>query len=123
MSKRAIRILCFVAIVLVAGYFGLREAVRSMHVSFGYCVEAEFESLPPDDSALVEWMKLQPGVVQRTLATCRGGPENKSLRIMFIQVHRVRERPVDLNDACARFGYVVKERFRDNSKDDCGCPW
>jgi hypothetical protein len=59
MSKRAIRILCFVAIVLVAGYFGLREAVRSMHVSFGYCVEAEFESLPPDDFALVEWMKLQ----------------------------------------------------------------
>lgn len=122
MSKRTLRILIVVAIVLVAGYLGFREAIRSMHVSFGYCVEAEFESLPMDDQALENWLKEQPGVVHHTGGICRGGPGNKTLRVMFIQVHRVRERPVDLNEACARLGYVAKERFRDNH-ENCECHW
>ena len=109
--------------VLVAGYFALREAVGYLPVSFGYCVEAEFESLPPDDSALENWIKEQPRVVSHTVGICRGGPENKSLRIMYIHSRRIRERNVDLNEACARLGYVAKERFRDNHENGCGCPW
>lgn len=100
MTMCATRILLVATIVLVAGYFGLREAAGYLPVSFGYCVEAEFESLPPDDRALESWMQEQPGVVRHNIAICRGGPENKSLRIMFIHARRIRERPVDLDKAC-----------------------
>ncbi|MFO0805732.1 MAG: hypothetical protein U0791_21730 [Gemmataceae bacterium] len=120
MTKRATRILLVATIVLVAGYFGLREAAGYLPVSFGYCVEAEFESLPPDDRALESWMNEQPGVLPKMM--CRGGPENKSLRIMFIHARRIRERPVNLDEACARLGYVPKDRFRDNH-ENCSCPW
>ena len=45
---------CFVC-VLIAGaiLLAVRECVRQfVYVSIGYCLEAEFATLPPDDKAL-----------------------------------------------------------------------
>lgn len=90
-----------VTVILIAAWLALRQ----LPVSFGYGIRAEFEHLPENDKPFEEWMKSQPGVVERTVHVSRHGG---SVGVMWIMVQTAgpREPPVpDFRAAFERFGY------------------
>jgi hypothetical protein len=119
--RKWLKRLAVVATVLILAAFGAGELFkRFVPVSFGYCVEADFESMPKDDRELRSWLQEQPGVVGDHVFVCRVGPESKTLRMMFTRVHTLGEPKVDLESAYVRFGYTGASPLRDNHSD-CGC--
>jgi hypothetical protein len=100
--------------------FGLLYAIwavvcHNVHASFVYVVEARFEKMPPDDKALIEWLRSQPGIVSHTVAIGRF-EDGKLLYILFIQSRSLSGRPPfpDLNGNVGRLGYMESDGpFRD----------
>jgi len=83
---------------------------------WGYCLEAKFESLPPNDKALKKWLQDQPGIVPRLVAIGRFDPDKKLLCVTFVQVRNLAGRaPIpDVDAACERLGYLKPNGpFRD----------
>jgi hypothetical protein len=106
-----------VAVAAVAAFVGIRHWPRHwVHASCGYCVEARFGSLPPDDEPLREWLRAQPGVVPDTVSVRRFGRGGRRLEIVFIHVRNLAGEPPlpDLNARCAGVGYAKPDApFRD----------
>jgi len=109
-----------VALAAAAIVFGLLYAAWALYIAkipidWGYIVEARFEKMPPNDKALIEWLRAQPGVVPIAVAVGRfeGG---KLLYISFIQTRRADGQPPfpDLNGNIGRLGYTGSDGpFRD----------
>jgi hypothetical protein len=53
-----------------------------VYPSFGYSVEARFDVMPPNDKALIDWLKSQPGVVGG-MGVNRFEEDQKLLQIIF----------------------------------------
>jgi hypothetical protein len=81
---------------------------HNVHASLGYCVEVEFGQMPPNDDALVEWLKVQAGIIPRTVQVRRFGANGTELEISFIQQRTLAGDPPfpDLNQQCAALGYA-----------------
>jgi hypothetical protein len=84
-----------------------------VRVSYNYGFEARFTTLPPDDDALVQWIKQQPGVVSSGVGVIvlRSGNDAKTIRVTFTQVRNLNGIPPtpDLDTACASLGYGPME--------------
>jgi hypothetical protein len=109
--------LLFLVVLLAAlGFAGWEWFRRSMHVSVGYCVEARFETAPPDDKELCRWLTAQPRMVPGQVLIGREGPDKQVLRVMFIRTPNLAGDPPfpDLAGACRTLGYAGPEfTFRD----------
>jgi hypothetical protein len=105
------------AVVAVGLVAGARYVVRhAIPVSFDYCVEARFETLPAADKPLADWLRGQPGVVAQTVCISREGPDGKLIKIGFVQSHTLSGQPTfpDLEAASRTFGYTGSDSpFRD----------
>jgi hypothetical protein len=87
------------------------------HISWGYCVEARFDKMPPKDKSLIEWLREQPGVVPHTVAIGRFEERGRLLYVMFIQSRNLNGQPPfpDLNAAALELGYMEPDGpFRDS---------
>ena len=106
-------VLGLLIIALVVGaYYGL----LAIPASVGYCLEARFETLPPDDKRLKAWVQSQSGVVPHTVWISRFDPDRKLLGITFIQVRNGFGQPPlpDVDGACETLGYANPDGpFRD----------
>ena len=95
-----------VALVIVSGCVaGAWYALRQIRASFSYGILAEFESVPPNDKALEQWWRSQPGVVETTVFVDR---RQNSVGVLWIQVQSAgpRNPPVpDFRAAFEQFGY------------------
>jgi len=92
-------------------------ACHLVRASYGFEVRAQFDSLPLSDEELVEWLRLQPGVVPHTVWTARDGT---ALRVVFIQVRNIVGHPPfpALEEECAKLGYKGADAmFRDYRED------
>jgi hypothetical protein len=90
--------------------------IHSVHASLGYCLEAKFESFPPNDRELKKWLQAQPGIVPHHVAIGRFDRDKKLLCIAFTQVRNLAGKPPipDVDAACERLGYVKPDGpFRD----------
>jgi hypothetical protein len=90
-----------VAAVVIAGWAGL----KSLPASLGYVVEAEFAGFPPDDTALEEWLRAQPGV-----AVVFVGHRQNEPKVLVVHMIMTRDgwgRPPfpDLESKCDELGY------------------
>lgn len=108
--KKPLIALAVVAAVLTAAWAGL----KSIPASLGYDVEAEFSEIPPNDDALEEWLRTQPGVVRAFVGQREGEP--KVLVVSFIMVRNGWGPPLpDLDAKCDELGYRGRVgRFRDS---------
>ncbi len=109
--------LVVVALVFLSGVAAYHVFTHTVHASMGYCLEARFETLPPDDEPLKAWLRAQPGIVPHTVAVGRFDPDEKLLVVMFTQVRNLANEPPlpDLDAACQRLGYGQPDgRFRDS---------
>lgn len=100
--------------LLTAAWAGL----KSISVSYGYHVEAEFSELPSDDSALEAWLLAQPGVVRVIIARDKKA-QLEVVEIIFIQVRDGWGRPPfpDLEAKCDGLGYRGRVgMFRDRPR-------
>jgi hypothetical protein len=116
LNKKAIKWLGIVAVLGAALLAGRYWLLRSVRASLSYCMEAEFARLPPDDDRLVEWLKVQPGVVAHTVLVRRFGGEGKQLEVGFLQVRSLAGDPPfpDLDRKCRELGYRAPDGpFRD----------
>ena len=104
-----------VALLVVGGIAGgACYRLRQIQASIGYAIQVEFEQMPPDDEALGQWLKTQPGVVPNTAHVQRDG---KSLRMWWIMTQSIgpREPPVpDFSAAFERFAYIGAGPIRDD---------
>ncbi len=107
----------FAAVVL--GYYWLNHLIQ---IPYGYTVQADFDTLPPDDRALKSWLLVQPGIVAHTVHFGRVGPDRKIVRIMFTQVRNQAGDPPfpDFDKACRELGYTGgSSRFRHCVEGEC----
>src|SRR4051794_5871822 len=76
---------------------------HNVRASLSYCVEAEFGKMPADDVRLIEWLKVQPGIVPHTVNVRRFGPKEEELEVGFIQVRTLAGDPQfpNLDQQCA----------------------
>lgn len=91
---------------------------QNVHVSWGYCVEARFDKMPPNDKALMEWLRSQPGVVPHTVAIGRFEQGGKLVYVSFTQSRSLAGEPPfpDLNGAALSLGYMESDGpFRDSA--------
>lgn len=88
------------------GLAGWQTFVRVVHVSYGYHVRARYASLPPDDNALAEWLKVQPGVVAPHAVNI--WRTNQNITVFFLMSRDLRGNPrfPDLESACKKMGYA-----------------
>jgi hypothetical protein len=104
-------------------YAGWYWYTRTVHVTWGCCLEARFADLPADDEPLCRWLKAQPGVVPYLVSFSRGGPDGRLLKVGFTQTRNLAGEPPlpDLDAACARLGYRGPEsRFRVCEDEETG---
>ena len=117
MTARRITIVLISLGVLSGAVVGLWLLVtHSVNASLGYCVEWEFGQMPPNDDALVEWLKVQPGIISRTVQIRRFGANGTELEVGLIQVRTLAGDPPfpDLDQQCAELGYAQpKGKFVD----------
>jgi hypothetical protein len=107
--KGLVAALMFVGGCVACGWCVLRQ----VKASIGYSIRVDCESLPPDDEAIEQWLKTQPGIVERTATVHRDG---KSVRMGWIMVQSIgpRKPPVpDIRAALERFGYHGAGPIRD----------
>ncbi len=101
--------LLVVACILAVGAVGLLRVSRS------YAVTANFARMPPDDKSLGDWLKVQPGVVARTV---HAGRKGDGLHVAFIMSQTVSGSPQfslqGLKDTCARLGYEPSGDWTDD---------
>jgi hypothetical protein len=89
---------------------------HNVYASLSYCVEIEFGQMPPNDDALVEWLKVQPGIVPPTVQVRRFGANGTELEVGFIQQRTLADDPPfpDLDQQCTALGYAQpKGKFVD----------
>jgi len=116
---RAVKWLAAVGIVVAVLATGWHLFRKNVYVSLGYCVEARFSSLPPNDKELCEWLKSQPGVVRHTVWISREGADRKLLKVGFIMSQNLyREPPFpDLGNRCKLLGYAGNDSgFKDSQE-------
>ena len=78
---------------------------HTIRASFLYSVEAEFASMPPDDSRLEQWIKAQPGIVSATAQRDEANPRLLRIYVGIVQ-NMFHEPPLpDINLACRELGY------------------
>ena len=103
-----------IAAILAGGW----ACLKFLPASLGYTVEAEFADFPPDDTALEEWLRRQPGVVKAFVGQREGEPG-----VLVIDVLMVRngwgDPPFpDLETKCDELGYHGRAgRFRDSKRE------
>jgi hypothetical protein len=104
-SLRQPAIGCALLVVfLVAVYSG----IRSIPVSYSYGVVTEFDVVPPNDQALDDWIRAQPGVVVHMAGVNRTRVGERWLIEVNYGISRNGwgEPPLpDLDAACAALGY------------------
>jgi hypothetical protein len=107
-----------VAMVTFLACVGALQLVRhNVRVSYSYCLEARFNTLPADDKALKAWVLAQPGVVASTVHLGRAVDDKNLLVIGFMQVQTIALVPPipDFDTACKQFGYANQDApFRDS---------
>jgi hypothetical protein len=116
MRVRKWLILC--GLLLAGGWGAYSLFCRVVHVSWGYCVEARFEQMPPNDTELVKWLRRQPGVVPHTVAVGRFEQGECLLYVSFIQSRSLAGKPAfpDLDHCVGQFGYGgADDPFRDSA--------
>lgn len=96
----SLRVVLTVPVVLAI----LLYAISSIPASRGYSMKAEYSRLPADDQRLEAWLKVQQGVVARTVHVSRVG---SIVRVHFIMVRNGRGRPSfpDLRGECESLEY------------------
>jgi hypothetical protein len=88
---------------------------HNVHASLGYVVEARFEKMPPNDKALMEWLRSQPGVIPHLVAIGRFD-DGKLLYVSFTMSQNLAGQPPfpDLNGQVSSLGYTGSDGpFRD----------
>ena len=109
--RQALIVFAILVAVLVGGWAWL----MSLSASLGYEVEAEFTDFPPDDTALQDWLRSQPGVV--TACVGQRASEPKVLVVCFLMTRNGWGYPPlpDLETKCDDLGYRGRVgRFRDS---------
>jgi hypothetical protein len=108
-----------VAALLIISFLAIRAVVyRNVHVSLIYCVEARFDTMPPNDKALADWLRSQPGVVPHTVAIGRFEQGGKLLYVRFLQSRNMAGEPPfpDLDGRVSALAYAESDGpFRDAS--------
>lgn len=116
LRKRLSVIVALVGCAFVLGASALFLFRHNAPVSFLYCVEATFDGLPKNDDPLLEWLKVQRGVVPDTVHIRRIETERDKLEVGFIQVRTIAGEPPlpNLEMKCAELGYKGPNgHFRD----------
>jgi hypothetical protein len=111
---RTRKLLLTAAILAVVVTATWQSFVRVVRGSYGYHVRAQFTSLPPDDTKLQEWIKVQPGVVAPHLVHI--WRTNQTVTVAFLMSQNLRGYPhfPDLDSACKELGYAGEvSRFTD----------
>lgn len=105
--------LLLVAIILTWSGIGLCRKINRSKI---YCVEREFDSLPASDHSLTEWLKMQPGIVARTVRVERFESKQILLRLTFLQSQNIFGEPLfpNIEQECEMIGYKgASTPFRD----------
>ena len=113
LHKFYLAIILLLVLVLGEGWW-LAHKIKS---SNGYNVQAEFAQLPPNDEALEEWLRQQPGVVEHAVHVERNG---QNVRVFFIIVQNLRKQPPfpRLEEQAAVLGYAdIKATWHDSPSD------
>jgi hypothetical protein len=102
---RRLMIVALFSLPFVSCYLALRQDV---YVSIVTCFDARFETMPPGDEALEQWLRAQPGVVKHTIWINRLGEDKKTLEVSFIRSQNMAGHPPipDLDTKCAELGYT-----------------
>jgi hypothetical protein len=98
--------------LILAAWTTLR---RTVHAPWSYVVESRFEKMPPNDKALTEWLRSQPGVVPHTVSIGRF-EDGKLLYVGFVQCRNMAGQPPfpDLEGHVGSLGYAHSDGpFRD----------
>jgi hypothetical protein len=107
-----------VAAIVFGALYGMWEVFcHNVHASLGYVVEARFEKMPPNDKALMEWLRSQPGVIPRLVAIGRF-EDGKLLYVSFTMSRSLAGHPPfpDLNGQVSSMGYTGSDGpFRDSA--------
>jgi hypothetical protein len=116
MRKRLAIILALVVVGLVGIPWVAEWLCGFVPASCSYCVEARFETLPPDDKALSRWLQAQPYVVAHTVWVTRSDRDPGLGSVGFFLSGPLRKhRPLpDLDGQCSELGYKGADGpFRD----------
>ena len=117
MAIRIAKWLLFAALVFGVVYGLWTVFCHNVHASLGYVVEARFEKMPPNDKALVEWLRSQPGVIPHHVAIGRFD-NGKLLYVSFTMSRSLAGQPPfpDLNGHVSSLGYTGSDGpFRDSA--------
>jgi hypothetical protein len=99
---------------LAAGWAWL----MSLPASLGYTVEAEFTELPPDDTALENWLLSQPGVASAFVGQRAGDPKVLVIHLLMTRNSWGQPPLPDFEAKCEELGYRGREgRFRDSTRE------
>jgi hypothetical protein len=117
MRNRIAKWLLAAAVVLGVVYAVWQVFCHNVHASLVYVVEARFEKMPPNDKALIEWLRSQPGVIPHLVAIGRFD-DGKLLYVSFIMSRSLAGQPPfpDLNGQVSSLGYIDSDGpFRDSA--------
>jgi hypothetical protein len=109
-----------VATLLFAFLYAIYAFYRhNVFVSWSYCVEARFDKMPPNDKALIDWLRSQPGVVPHTVAIGRFEEGGRLVFVGFIQSRNLAGEPPfpDLNGQVKNLGYTGSDGAFHDSVD------
>jgi hypothetical protein len=112
--RRVLLTLTIVGLLGTAGWWGL----HSIPASIGYDLEAEFETVPPNDERLEQWLGSQPGVATTVVKRERAGARWR-VEVIYVITRDGWGQPrlPDLNAAAAELGYGKPDgRFRDSPR-------
>src|ERR1700751_424979 len=118
MAMRIAKWLFVVAVLFGIVYAAWTAFCHNVHASVGYVVEARFEKMPPNDKALMEWLRSQPGVIARLVAIGRFD-DGKLLYVSFTMSQSLAGQPPfpDLNGQVSSLGYTGSDGpFRDSAE-------
>src|SRR5437762_9351799 len=90
---KTLRLLVPVLAIVFAVVGGCYLFSLTVHASFLHCLEARFETLPPNDKQLKAWLEAQPGVVPKKAFVSRFDPDRKVVGVMFIHVRNMAGQP------------------------------
>ena len=113
--RRGLITILVLALIVAAGWCGLHW----IPADFSYGLEARFESVPPDDEALAQWVRSQPGVYLAHVQRQQIGGRWRVEVIFGITRNGWGQPPLpDLNKGAADLGYRGEDGpFRDSPRE------